>query len=104
MARPLPLILHTHTEPKVGKRTEVLAATDVWFVTYGGTPIGLRTDNAYKDVQRKYGRTTFVNSGMAFNAAESLNRKFNTDLFDVRRLTAAEIAKERSSTESDLES
>ena len=58
---------------------------------YERKPINLRTLNTLVNYPGpKYKKVSFSNSGHAFNLADRLNKKFNTDLFSVVKLTDGE--------------
>ena len=55
---------------------------------YDSEPINLRTLNTLVNYPGpKYKKVSFSNSGHAFNLSDRLNKKFNTDLFSVVKLT-----------------
>lgn len=88
MSRPKPTVILDYTNPKTYKAEQVLKATAIYAVFYQGSPINLRTLNVLIDFPGpKYKKSSFSNSGAAFNLAEKLNKLFKTDQFDVYRLT-----------------
>lgn len=84
MARPAAKVLLKHTDTKT---TAVCAADTVYAVTYRGQPIQIKTkqDEDADYPGWKFHKSTFVNSGHAFNLAERLNRMFNTTDFAVAK-------------------
>lgn len=95
MSRPKPKTLLAHTSKQTGKTEEVLAATAIFAVFYDGEPINLRKIDSW-GLSTKYVKSSFSNSGHAFNLAERLNKKFSTDLFTVVSLTKGETIVEGS--------
>ena len=64
----------------------VCVSHGVYTVLYGGQPISIRITPNIETPEypnHKYPRTSFNNSGHAFNLAERLNQRFDTDLFTV---------------------
>ena len=64
----------------------VCVSHGVYTVLYAGRPISIRvTPNLEISdyTNQKYPRTSFNNSGHAFNLAQRLNQRFCTDLFTV---------------------
>ena len=86
MSRPKPKILFENVDRNY-KAEEVLEASAIFAVCYDGKPINLRTRNRMIDYPGpKYKKSSFSNSGHAFNLAERLNKLFNTDLFAVYKM------------------
>lgn len=95
MSRPKPTVLLTHNSTATGKVEQVLAAKAIYAVFYDGNPINLKkSDQNQWGLSTKYVKSSFSNSGHAFNLAERLNRTFNTDLFTVHALTEGMIVTE----------
>ena len=90
MARPKPNII-IELSDKNYNAEQILEADAIYAVFYDGEPINLRTMNTLVDYPGpKYKKVSFSNSGHAFNLAERLNKKFNTNLFMVVKLTHGE--------------
>ena len=91
MARPKPTIL-LEISDKSYNTEQVLDAIAIWAVFYEGKPINLRTLNSLVNYPGpKYKKVSFSNSGHAFNLADRLNKKFQTNKFTVVKLTQGEI-------------
>jgi len=91
MARPKPTIL-LEISDKSYNTEQVLDAGAIWAVFYEGKPINLRTLNSLVNYPGpKYKKVSFSNSGHAFNLADRLNKKFQTNKFTVVKLTQGEI-------------
>lgn len=91
MARPKPTIL-LEISDKSYNTEQVLDAGAIWAVFYEGKPINLRTLNSLVNYPGpKYKKVSFSNSGHAFNLADRLNKKFQTNKFIVVKLTQGEI-------------
>jgi len=83
MARPNPNILLQDVDPD-DMAYEVCEADCIYAVCYFGRPIQIRKRNLQFDYPgAKYVKTSFPNPGHAFNLAERLNLRFNTDRFTV---------------------
>lgn len=91
MSRPAPkIILETRDEDY--DATQVLKADTVYAIYYGDQPVALRTKNALIDYPGpKYKKTTFNNSAHGFNRVDELNSLFNTDLFNLREMSASKV-------------
>lgn len=84
VSRPKPrVLLETLTDHM--RSYQVCEADAVYAVCYKGRPIKIKTHaNIEIDYPGpKYSKTMFPTSGHAFNLAERLNQKFNTDDFTV---------------------
>lgn len=98
MSRPKPNIILQHTTEEY-KATQVCAADAIYSVCYRGQPIMVRTiDNIEVGYPGpKYLKTSFPNSGHAFNLADRLNEMFNTEDFAVFVMRPQRLLKENSS-------
>lgn len=95
MARPKPTILLEHVNKKNYRGEQVLKADAVFSVFYQGSPINLRSLNTLVSYPGpKYKKTSFPNSGPAFNLADRLNNLFNTNDFTVVMLTQGNVIQE----------
>jgi hypothetical protein len=91
MARPKPDIL-LEVVDKNYNTEQILDADAIYAVYYDNKPINLRTMNTLVNYPGpKYKKVSFSNSGHAFNLADRLNKKFNTNKFAVVKLTHGEI-------------
>lgn len=94
MARPKPKVLLEHTDRNF-RSEEVLEAEAIFAVFYQDQPVNLKSYNSLVDSPgAKYKKTSFSNSGHAFNLAERLNKKFNTKDFTVVKLVSGERIQE----------
>lgn len=92
MARPKPTIILDHVDRNYNSE-QVLHANAIYAVYYDTKPINLRTLNTLVNYPGpKYKKVSFSNSGHAFNLADRLNKRFNTDKFVVYKLTEGQIA------------
>ena len=90
MARPKPTIILDQVDKNYNSE-QILKAEAIYAVYYESKPINLRTLNTLVNYPGpKYKKVSFSNSGHAFNLADRLNKKFNTDLFSVVKLTDGE--------------
>ena len=90
MARPKPTIILDQVDKSYNSE-QILKAEAIYAVYYENKPINLRTLNTLVNYPGpKYKKVSFSNSGHAFNLADRLNKKFNTDLFSVVKLTDGE--------------
>lgn len=87
MSRPKPTIILDHTDTKTHKIEQVLEADAIYAVFHNDEPINLKLLSKQDgDLNYKYKKTSFSNSGHAFNLAERLNKLFNTESFSVYML------------------
>lgn len=94
MARPKPQVLLEHTDRNF-RSEQVLEADAIFAVFYKNQPINLKSFNSLVDSPgAKYKKTSFSNPGHAFNLADRLNKKFNTDEFTVVKLVSGEQIEE----------
>ena len=90
MARPKPTIIIEHVDRNYNAE-QILKADAVYAVYYDNAPINLRSLNTLIDYPGpKYKKSSFQNSGHAFNLSERMNTLFKTDLFTVVKLTEGE--------------
>ena len=90
MARPKPDIMLEIVDKNYNTE-QILDADAIYAVYHNNKPINLRTMNTLVNYPGpKYKKVSFSNSGHAFNLADRLNKKFNTDLFTVVRLLEGE--------------
>ena len=95
MSRPKPKILLEAINKHSYKSEQVLQAEAIFSVFYQGNPINLRMLNTLVSYPGpKYKKVSFSNSGHAFNLAARLNKIFDTEDFQVIKLTQGEIVKE----------
>ncbi len=96
MSRPKPKVLLEITNKKNYKTEQVLEAEAIWAVFYKSKPVNLKTTSVVaQQLGPKYKKVSFSNSGHAFNLAEKLNKLFNCQDFEVVKLTAGEVIKEK---------
>lgn len=92
MSRPKPTVILEYVESGTYKAEQVLEATSIYSVHHDGKPINLRTMNALLSYPPpKYKKCSFSNPGHALNLAKRLNKLFNTDKFEVYKLSAGEL-------------
>jgi hypothetical protein len=85
MARPSAELLLEHIDDNM-RSYAVCASAGIYAVYYRGQPISLRMTPNIETPEypnAKYPKTSFANPGHAFNLAERLNKRFNTDEFVV---------------------
>tara|TARA_B100000768_G_scaffold172883_1_gene181567 strand:- start:842 stop:1165 length:324 start_codon:yes stop_codon:yes gene_type:complete len=90
MARPKPNIMLEIVDKNYNTE-QILDAEAIYAVYHNKKPINLRTMNTLVNYPGpKYKKVSFSNSGHAFNLADRLNKKFNTESFEVVRLLEGE--------------
>ena len=90
MARPKPTIILDQVDKNYNSE-QILKAEAIYAVYYEGKPINLRTTNTLVNYPGpKYKKVSFSNSGHAFNLSDRLNKKFNTNKFNVVKLLDGE--------------
>jgi len=90
MARPKPTIIIEYVDKNYNAE-QILKADAVYAVYYAGAPMNLRSLNTLIDYPGpKYKKSSFQNSGHAFNLSDRMNKLFKTDLFTVVKLVAGE--------------
>ena len=95
MSRPKPTVILEKVEKETYKTEQVLASEGIWAVYYSKKPINLKTFNMLISYPGpKYKKVSFSNSGHAFNLAERMNKIFDTDKFEVVKLTQGEVITE----------
>ena len=92
MSRPKPEILLESINKQTYKAEQILSADAIFSVFYDGKPINLRVLNKLVSYPGpKYKKVSFSNSGHTFNLAERMNKLFDTDNFQVFKLTSGEV-------------
>jgi len=96
MARPAPRIILEDIDDNL-KALQVCEADAIYAVFYENRPVKVRT---YGNIEigypgPKYLKTSFPSAGHAFNLAERLNAKFNTDQFTVVLMNSGRTIRER---------
>jgi len=92
MSRPKPEILLESINKQTYKAEQILSADAIFSVFHDGKPINLRVLNKLVSYPGpKYKKVSFSNSGHAFNLAERMNKLFDTDNFQVFKLTSGEL-------------
>ena len=90
MARPKPTIILDQVDKSYNSE-QILEADAIYAVYYENKPINLRTMNTLVNYPGpKYKKVSFSNSGHAFNLSDRLNKKFNTNKFNVVKLLDGE--------------
>ena len=94
MSRPKPKVLLEYTNKKTYKSEQVLEEEAIWAVFYKGAPFNLKSFNSITSYPGpKYKKVSFSNPGHAHNLAKKLNQTFNTDAFEVMKLTSGTVVK-----------
>ena len=95
MSRRKPEILLESINKQTYKAEQVLSADAIFSVFFQNKPINLRVLNKLVSYPGpKYKKVSFSNPGHAFNLAERLNKIFNTEEFEVYKLTSGEPVSE----------
>jgi len=91
MSRPAPVVLMEFTNGRTYRSEQILQADAIWAVFYQQLPFNLKSFNELNGMSAaKYKKTSFSNSGHAYNLAKKLNIMFKTDEFTVFKLTDGE--------------
>ncbi len=90
MSRPKPRVLLQYTNPTTYKTEEILEAEAIYAVFYQSKPINLRSVHGLINYPSKYKKSSFSNSGHAFNLADRLNEIFKCNDFQVHKFTTGE--------------
>ncbi len=94
MSRPKPKVLLEYINKKTYKAEQVLEADAIWAVFYKGAPFNLKSFNSITSYPGpKYKKVSFSNPGHAHNLAKKLNQTFNTEDFQVMKLTSGTVVK-----------
>jgi len=92
MSRPKPNVLLEHVNKKTYKVEQILDSEAIWAVFFQGKPFNLKSSNMLTSYPGpKYKKTSFSNPGHAHNLAKKLNTLFDTDEFEVYKLTQGTI-------------
>lgn len=95
MSRPKPTVLLEAINKHTYKAEQVLEADAIYSVFLEGKPINLRSLNTLVSYPGpKYKKVSFSNPGHAFNLAERLNKIFQTNGFQVVKLTQGVVVDE----------
>jgi hypothetical protein len=95
MSRPKPTVLLEAINKHTYKAEQVLEADAIYSVFLEGKPINLRSLNTLVSYPGpKYKKVSFSNPGHAFNLAERLNKIFQTNGFQVVKLTQGIVVDE----------
>ena len=95
MSRPKPKVLLENINKKTYKAEQILEADAIWAVFYKNEPFNLKSFNSLTSYPGpKYKKVSFSNPGHAHNLAKKLNTTFNTEDFQVVKLTSGTIVKE----------
>lgn len=91
MSRTKPAVLLEKINKATYKSEQVLAAEGIYAVFYDGQPINIKHISTYYAMPApRYKKSSFQNPGFAINLAKKLNKKYETDLFTVVRLSEGE--------------
>lgn len=91
MARPKPNIILAHVDKKTHRKEEILEAKAIFAVFYKDSPINIKSSHSLMNFPSpKYKKSSFSNSGHAFNLADKLNEMFHCADFTVHKLIAGE--------------
>lgn len=92
MSRPKPNVLLEHVNKKTYKVEQILDSEAIWAVFFQGKPFNLKSSNMLTSYPGpKYKKTSFSNPGHAHNLSKKLNTLFDTDEFEVYKLTQGTI-------------
>ena len=96
MSRPKPTVILEDIDAS-GRAYWVCEADAIYAVCYRGDPIKIKTQaNVYVNYPGpKYVKTSFPSAGHAFNLADRLNARFNTDEFTVSIMTVGRTIQEK---------
>lgn len=95
MSRPKPRVLLESINKNTYKAEQVLDADAIYSVFYQGNPINLRTLHTLVSYPGpKYKKVSFSNPGHAFNLAQRLNKIFQTNEFNVVKLSQGTVVTE----------
>ena len=95
MSRPKPTVLLEAINKHTYKAEQVLEADAIYSVFLEGKPINLRSLNTLVSYPGPtYKKVSFSNPGHAFNLAERLNKIFQTNGFQVVKLTQGIVVDE----------
>lgn len=96
MSRPKPKVLLELANKKTFKVEQVLESDAIWAVFYQGKPVNLKTSSLISSYPGpKYKKVSFSNPGHAHNLAKKLNKMFNSNEFQVFKLTTGEVVDEQ---------
>ena len=91
MSRPKPVTILEYVDKKTHKKEEILKASAIFAVFYKDEPINIKTSHSLINFPSpKYKKSSFSNSGHAFNLAEKLNKMFQCEDFTVHKLLLGE--------------
>lgn len=94
MSRPKPKVLLEYVNKKNYKAEQILESEAIWAVFYKGEPFNLKSFNSLTSYPGpKYKKVSFSNPGHAHNLAKKLNATFDTEDFQVVKLTSGTIVK-----------
>jgi len=94
MSRPKPKVLLEYVNKKNYKAEQILESEAIWAVFYKNEPFNLKSFNSLTSYPGpKYKKVSFSNPGHAHNLAKKLNTTFNTEDFQVVKLTSGTIVK-----------
>ena len=92
MSRPKPKVLLEYINKKTYKTDQILEAEAIWAVFSKNEPFNLKTFNSLTSYPGpKYKKVSFSNKGHALNLCKKLNSTFNTEDFQVVKLTSGTI-------------
>ena len=95
MSRPKPRVILEYANKETFKVEQILDSEAIWAVFYKGQPFNLKSGSLVASYPGpKYKKVSFSNPGHAHNLAKKLNTTFNTEDFQVVKLTTGTIVKE----------